>query len=1366
MIDSLLHARLRPIIERRRRATLWRHLAAVWTLAAGAAWWLAVVRRDGTGPSGSWMVWLALAAVGASVLCWLHSRLTTPDVRRLARALESRHPDLDGRLLTAIQQEPDRKGDYNFLQERLFEDAVRHSVDQNWESVVPSWQLVSARGLAAAALAAFFGSLVVRPLPKTPSLASLAGGETTADGVTVTPGDTAVERGSSVTVMVRFDQSVPPAATLVVGASAASERRIPLTRGMADPIFGGTMTEVTENVTYRIDYAGRRTRDFKVSVYDFPRLENSDAELTPPAYTRQPTQRIEDTRRVSAVEGTLLSLTLQLNKPVASASLVPKSGNAKPLVLTPDPARAVATLAGFPLTASQSYELRLVDADGRQNKVPDLFVLEALPNRTPDLKLATPRRDLRPSALEELTFQGSAWDDFGVLAYGLGLSRGGGEAELIEFGRDVPAQETATFRHLVRLESLAAKPDDLISWYVWADDIGPDGQPRRTKSDLFFGEVRPFDEIFREGAGMEGAQNQPQEGQQNGQQGAPAARLAELQKQIINATWKLDRTAAQNPTIKDIELVRDSQQEAINQATAAAQEEEEPMRAGLWEAVTAEMETAHSHLSTAVTDSKALAPSLASEQSAYQALLKLRESETEVNRSQNAQQSSSGSEQQRQAQIDELDLEQSQNAYETQRQAQPQQNAERKAQMQVQNRLEELARRQEDVNNALKELQTELQAADTEARREELRRQLKRLEDEQRQMLADMDEVRQRMERPEVQSQMSRRRQQLDQTRQDAQRAAEAAAEGQTAQALAAGTRAQRQLEDIREDLRRQSSSQLAEELRQMRSEARDIARQQEAITQSLAGESPSAQGEEPTPQPKPPSLAATPEESQATEKLEAQRKRTAALVERATAISDESEGSEPLVSRQLYDALRQFSQTDVTSVKQAREDLIRDGDMTQSLYQHIQKLQESTKPGQALSLTSELLRAELQAPAQRTAEQAGTGLNQLRAGVEKAAEKILGDDTAALQAAEKELEALAAAVAEEAAASQGDGAPSPSAQASATRESQSPATQARAGGPSGEPSAEEPQQGDASQSGSTPDDASQGDPRMAASAGTNSRSTPGSQENGRQAGDTQAGNPQGENEPGRGGQDGNQPEGADPSAESRQAASGRRGAPSQQQGAASGETGSQAGEQEGAQAQADGGGEPTAEGEPAESGSSSPAQQASAGQSGQRGGARGQRGSAAGGAGGGEGGGGAPDEGGDRDAWVSRLLEQGGVADGGRGGLGSPIAGEGFTQWSDRLREVEEMVDFPDLRNSVSSARERARAMRVDMRRDLKKPDWAVVELEILKPLVEVRRQVREELRRRSADDTLAPVDRDPVPEQFADLVRRYYEELGSDPR
>jgi len=94
----------------------------------------------------------------------------------------------------------------------------------------------------------------------------------------------------------------------------------------------------------------------------------------------------------------------------------------------------------------------------------------------------------------------------------------------------------------------------------------------------------------------------------------------------------------------------------------------------------------------------------------------------------------------------------------------------------------------------------------------------------------------------------------------------------------------------------------------------------------------------------------------------------------------------------------------------------------------------------------------------------------------------------------------------------------------------------------------------------------------------------------------------------------------------------------------------------------------------------------------------------------------------------------------------------------------VEELIDTPALRDAVANARERARLMRQDFKRDLKKPDWAVVRLQILKPLIEVRARLGEELARRDPKEALVPIDRDPVPARFSEPVRRYYEELGKD--
>ncbi|MGI8603546.1 MAG: hypothetical protein ACR2OZ_11185 [Verrucomicrobiales bacterium] len=1232
MIESILQARLRPVIDRRQRVRWWFSLAVCWAIAAAIGGLVLLFERDDAS-SAAWVrPALVIASLIAAGLLWLRHVITSPNQRVLAREIEKKHRDLDGRLLTAVQQEPNRKGDYNFLQQRLFEDALQHSIDHDWSEINPRTQLTAARVGQWVALAAFL--VVLWHLP--PPSASVAGlpeaTVVTSPAVIVTPGDASIERGSSLVVMARFEAALPSSADLVIGETTETERRTPMIKSLADPIFGASVPEVSEGLTYRVDYAESRTRDFKVTVFEFPRLERADATLTYPEYTGLAVKRIEDCRRVSAVEGTLLDLALQLNKAVASAVLVPKDGKSTPLTLAIDPSKAQALLEKFQLVSSQSYDLQLSDPEGRANKMPASFILEVLPNRVPELKLTSPRGDQRPSLIEEIAFEGTAWDDFALLAYGLSFSLPGREPRVIELGRNVAGQEKHAFRQMLRLEDWGVQADQLVAWHVWAEDMGPDGRPRRTQGELFFGEVRPFEEIFRQGTGMEGEQQSEQSGQQGGD---PASKLAELQKQIVNATWKLQRAAGTEPTSeyeKDATVVRDSQAQALGQAKAAAEKVGSPQTAGLWQNAVAEMERALSSLEGALTSPAPLPESLAREQSAYQALLKLRAREHQVARSKSrsgGQQSQS--EQQRQEQLGELDLTESENRYETQREAQAPADAERREQMQVLNRLQELARRQGDVNERLNELQSALQEAGTEKEREELLRQLKRLEEEERQMLADMDELRQRMERAENQAALARERQQLDSARQDVQRAADSAAQGQASQAMAAGTRAQRQLQEMRDELRKRGSGQFADALREMRSEARGLATKQQEISRQVDElDSPNRK-----------TLSDAPERGAAIDELAKQKDRTTKLIERASQLSQEAETPEPLLSRQLYDTVRRFSQEDAGSVRKIQQEMIRQGRLTQRLYDQMEELRGRPEAGKALELASHMLRQDLTAQAAQAEEQASAGIDGLKQGVEQAAESVLGDDTAALKLANQALENLTRQVEEEIAqAETGNSAAknvdaTPSAGAPKRDEAPRPPSQAQTGPASAEPASGEETGGTSAENLASNRQRDEGPAPPGEKQATATESTDGRAPRGQTAQSTNGRTPRG--------RAGNGPQDI-----------------------------------------------------------------------------------------------------------------------GGRGGVSAPLTGEGFAPWSDGLRDIEEMIEFPDLRNDVAAVRERARVMRLELKRELPKPDWTVVRLEILKPLVEVRKRIGEELARRQSNDALVPIDRDPVPGRYSELVRRYYESLS----
>lgn len=115
--------------------------------------------------------------------------------------------------------------------------------------------------------------------------------------------------------------------------------------------------------------------------------------------------------------------------------------------------------------------------------------------------------------------------------------------------------------------------------------------------------------------------------------------------------------------------------------------------------------------------------------------------------------------------------------------------------------------------------------------------------------------------------------------------------------------------------------------------------------------------------------------------------------------------------------------------------------------------------------------------------------------------------------------------------------------------------------------------------------------------------------------------------------------------------------------------------------------------------------------------------------------------------------------------GPARPLTGPDYETWSERLGNVEEMVDDPELRTDLARIRERARAVRVEFKRHGKPPRWDLVRTQIAVPLTEVRQRLSEEVARRESQDALVPIDRDPVPSRYSDLVRRYYEKLGKGP-
>jgi hypothetical protein len=1284
MTQERLWFELERVASRYRRLRYWSALTAAWLVAALVAFVGWILGRTTAGALHLSVPLLCLISLSLAGLAVWTAAVLAPRRKWVAQRVAAAFPELRNCLLAAVEQRPALPdGRFGYLQSSVIEEAVEHARQHAWPDVVPQLRISAAIAAQFVAFALFLAVLITsafwRPPPVVAGSNGASGQAAAATGysVTVEPGDVEIEKGTSLLVLARVKGQMPAEAALVYQSASGEVAQVAMPPSLNDPVFGARIAIVNEPLEYHVDLDGRSTPVYHVTVFEYPRLERADARLVYPKYTGMEERLVQDVRTVSVVEGTEVTLICRLNKPVATARLV-ESDKVPALELVASDAEPTAYQTTLRPDKSRRFKLQLVDDAGRRNAQTAELAIHVVPNQAPVIKPVFPARDVEVSALEEIDLKFTAFDDFGLIRAGVTYALAGEPPVDVVLTENAAARTRHELAHTIRLEELHAEPDQLLAYHFWSEDYGPDASVRRTSSDMYFAEVRPWDEIYRQGEQPPGGQQAQQQGQ--GQNAMQAEQLAKLQKDIINATWKLiRRETGPKPTnafATDAEQVEQSQLSAYEKAEGLGDNLRDSESLAHLAAVLDQMQKAASNLKTAHEEPSAapLPQALAAEQAAYQSLLKLRAREFQVIRQQRQQSAGAGSQsprsEQQRRQMEQLQLANDENRYETQRTARSQSPLERQEERetrQVLNRLSELARRQHDLNERLKDLQSALAEAATPERREEARRQLQRLQEEQQQVLRDTEELQSRMETPENQERMAQERQQLDQTRDQVQRASESLQEERVSQAAASGTRAERDFEELRNEFRRRAAGRFGEEVRQMRDDARELDRREQDLAEQLKQAA--------NPEPAEKSLREDGRRDRIQQDLAEQRKRLTDLTDRMRQTIQDAEQTEPLLSERLYDAVRDAQNQNLDRALQAAEGSLRRG---------------------------------LSDDARQQEEIAGRGIRQLREGVERAAESVLGDETEALRRARDELRQLADELNQEIARNSSDG--------------RQPGSEARQPGERqgrGQPDTDKRQTGRKRGEADGPGD------RQAAEDQAGDRQESEDQSRRGQQSDERAGQPgslqQSERptaqQPGEGQRDERQPG----ERAQRRGQSGR-GQPADQQG------GEQSPDAEATDRQQANPGTRDGQGRPGER------------REAQRGGRQGGR----------------------------RLNDPAGP-----GGFApfdefdpeqfAPLTGGNFLDWSDRLRDVEEMVDDPELRAEAARIRDRARSLRAEFKRHSVPPNWDLVKVKVAAPLAELRDRVSEELLRRTAKQAMVPLDRDPVPPRYTEKTRRYYENLGS---
>src|SRR5690349_3608616 len=137
--DEFLKAQLSGAFARQRRFRFWSDLAACWAVTTLAGFFLLVLERQ-----SGWGLSYAPVLLAALII-GVHRARRLPDWRELAREIEKRRPQLDGRLLTAVQQRAESGAALNYLQQRLIEEALQDARENSWAATIPTSRVALAR---------------------------------------------------------------------------------------------------------------------------------------------------------------------------------------------------------------------------------------------------------------------------------------------------------------------------------------------------------------------------------------------------------------------------------------------------------------------------------------------------------------------------------------------------------------------------------------------------------------------------------------------------------------------------------------------------------------------------------------------------------------------------------------------------------------------------------------------------------------------------------------------------------------------------------------------------------------------------------------------------------------------------------------------------------------------------------------------------------------------------------------------------------------------------------------------------------------------------------------------------------------------
>ncbi|MBV9080760.1 MAG: DUF4175 family protein [Elusimicrobia bacterium] len=225
-------------------------------------------------------------------------------------------------------------------------------------------------------------------------------------GVRITPGDAEVFTGSDVTVTLALVDPHESRPDLLL-RSGSGWATVPPEADGATRTF--RLKNVVQPVSYRVRWKGERSRRFEIRPVDPVRLSALSITVTPPDYTGKKPY-VQKSPEITGLAGTNVDINARASRELGSAEVLFSDGRVRPVTLAAD--RALST--SFQLVAGGTYRFRMTEKGKTQAVDGDLYPLNVVPDRAPEIHLLSPTDPLALGERERLPLTYDVRDDIAL----------------------------------------------------------------------------------------------------------------------------------------------------------------------------------------------------------------------------------------------------------------------------------------------------------------------------------------------------------------------------------------------------------------------------------------------------------------------------------------------------------------------------------------------------------------------------------------------------------------------------------------------------------------------------------------------------------------------------------------------------------------------------------------------------------------------------------------------------------------------------------------------------------------------------------------------------------------------------------------